>query len=182
VLFIDQFEELYTLAPPGEREAFLACVAGAADDLSSPLRVILALRSDFLDRLADAPATITDLVIRGTVLIRSMDREGLKSALVKPADAAEYRFESSALVDEMLNALEHTKGALPLLQFTAGKLWERRDTERRMLTVASYHAFGGVTGALAGHADAVLAAMSSAEQQWARAAEPSPCSQRRPSP
>jgi WD40 repeat protein/serine/threonine protein kinase len=169
VLFIDQFEELYTLSPAGEREAFLSCLAGAADDLSSPLRVILSMRSDFLDRLADAPAAFTDLVIQNTVLIRPLDRQGLERALVKPAEAAEYRFESNALVGEMLDALEHTRGALPLLQFTAAKLWENRDTARRVLTSASYRAFGGVAGALAGHADAVLAPMSSTERSGARA-------------
>ncbi|MEZ4311544.1 MAG: protein kinase [Polyangiaceae bacterium] len=39
LLFIDQFEEVYTLASDEERDAFLACLAGAADDPSSPVRI-----------------------------------------------------------------------------------------------------------------------------------------------
>src|SRR5262249_32562567 len=54
LLFVDQFEELYTQdTEPGERAAFIACLSGAADDASSPLRVMISIRSDFLDRLSD---------------------------------------------------------------------------------------------------------------------------------
>jgi serine/threonine protein kinase len=58
LLFVDQFEEVYTLAVPAEREAFLACLAGAADDPSSPLRVIMSLRHDFLDRVAASTSVL----------------------------------------------------------------------------------------------------------------------------
>jgi hypothetical protein len=50
LLFVDQFEELYTLAPEDDRAAFVACLAGAADD--PRLRVVLGIGSDFLKRLA----------------------------------------------------------------------------------------------------------------------------------
>ena len=171
LLFVDQFEEVYTLAPEDEREAFLACLAGAADDASSPLRVVVSIRHDFLDRVASSAAALAELVSRGTVLVGPLDRRGLRSALVAPAEALAHRFESEALVDEMLDALAGAASALPLLQFTAAKLWEARDRERRLLTEASYRAFGGVGGALASHADSVLGALSSAERRCgARAA------------
>jgi hypothetical protein len=48
LLFIDQFEELYTQVPdPRERLAFTACLAGVCDDVTTPLRLVLSLRSDF---------------------------------------------------------------------------------------------------------------------------------------
>jgi hypothetical protein len=54
LIVVDQIEELYTLgAPPNERAAFLAVLAAMAGDATSPLRVILAMRSDYLDRLAE---------------------------------------------------------------------------------------------------------------------------------
>src|SRR5262249_20896897 len=73
-----------------------------------------------------------------------------------------------ALVDRMVEALAATPGALPLLQFTAARLWEQRDRDRRLLTEASYEQLGGVAGALATHADTVLAGMSAAQQALTR--------------
>jgi WD40 repeat protein/serine/threonine protein kinase len=169
LLFVDQLEEIVTLAAEDERAAFLACVAAAADDASSPLRVIVSIRQDFLDRVAGGDAGVAELLSRGAVLVGAMDRGNLRSALVRPAEAAEHRFESEALVEEMLDALEGARGALPLLQFTAARLWDGRDRDRRTLTEASYRAFGGVSGALASHADSVLDGLSDAERKSARA-------------
>ncbi len=169
VIFVDQFEELYTLgAPIDERRAFAACLEGAADDASSPLRVVLSLRSDFLDRTAEDPALAAALT-HGLVLLPPMGREALREALVRPLEATGYRFETDALTGAMLAALGQTKSPLPLLQFTADKLWQARDRSRRLLTEASYERLGGVEGALAAHADAVLAAMPPADQRRCRA-------------
>jgi serine/threonine protein kinase len=147
LIFVDQLEELYTLgAPPDERAAFLAVLAAVADDATSPLRVILAMRSDFIDRLAEHRDLGVELT-RGLVLVPPMGREGMREALLRPLEANEYCFESPALVERMIDALAATPGALPLLQFTAARLWELRDTGRRMLTEASYERLGGVAGA-----------------------------------
>ncbi|HRI63888.1 MAG TPA: protein kinase [Polyangium sp.] len=168
LLFIDQFEEVYTLAAEDEREAFLRCLAGVADDPSSPVRVLVSIRHDFLDRVALGSSTLAELVSRGTVLVGPLDRAGLQQALVAPAEASGYRFESETLVAEMLDTLGRTTGALPLLQFTASRLWAGRDIERRMLTESCYRAFGGVEGALTSHADSVISGMTETEKNWAR--------------
>jgi hypothetical protein len=168
LLFVDQFEELYTLgAPAREREAFLACLASAADDASSPLRVVLAVRSDFLDRMAEDPRRMAE-VTRGLVFLPPLGREGLREALTRPLEAAGFRFESSHMVETMLDALDATHGALPLLQFTSARLWEMRDRTRCLLTQEAHDRMGGVTGALASHADAVMAGMSTGKQKLAR--------------
>ena len=138
LVFVDQLEELYTLgALPDERAAFLACLAAVADDAASPLRVVLSMRSDFLDRLTEDRRLGAE-VTRGLVLLPPMDRDGMREALLAPVEAAEHRFESATMVDRMVDALAATPGALPLLQFTAARLWELRDTGRRMLTEQSY--------------------------------------------
>ena len=168
VLFVDQLEELYTLGiDPGERKAFCACLEGVADDASSPLRVLVTIRADFLDRLTD-DRHFLDEVTRGLVFLPPMAREGLRAALEKPVEAAHYRFEDNALAGEILDGLQGTKSALPILQFTATKLWEARDRERKLLTRQAYQALGGVAGALSTHADAVLSGMSLSEQHLAR--------------
>ncbi|HEX8107444.1 MAG TPA: protein kinase, partial [Kofleriaceae bacterium] len=168
-VFVDQLEELYTLrAPPAECAAFRACLAAVADDATSPLRVLVSMRSDFLDRLAEDRRLGVEIT-RGLVLLSPMDRESLREALLRPVEASEHRFEPPALIDRMIDAVAATPGALPLLQFTAARLWERRDRDRRLLTEASYEQLGGVAGALAMHADAVLNGMSAAQQALARA-------------
>ncbi|HWN68078.1 MAG TPA: protein kinase, partial [Haliangium sp.] len=169
LIVVDQFEELYTLgADASERAAFLGCLAGVADDAASPLRVALSIRSDFIDRLAENGSFMAE-VTAGLVFLAPLGRAGLRTALTEPVHAAGYQFESPELVGSVLDDLHATRGALPLLQFTASRLWELRDPARRLITVDGYHAIGGMSGALASHADAVLAAMSRTEQALVRA-------------
>jgi WD40 repeat protein len=169
LVFVDQFEELYTLgAPPRERAAFVACLLGAADDPSSPLRVVLSVRGDFLDRAAGDRALAAELG-RGLLLLPPIDARGLDAALRRPLEAAGYRFEDDALARAMVNDLAGARCPLPLLQFTAAALWRERDRARRVLTRASYERLGGVGGALSAHADATLAAMAPGERALCRA-------------
>ncbi len=169
LLIVDQLEELYTLvADAGERLAFTACLASAADDAGAPVRVIVTIRSDFLDRVAEDAYFMGELA-RSLFFLAPPGRDSLREALIEPAEQAGYRFESPATVENMLDHLAETHGALPLLQFTASKLWERRERGRRLLTEESYQAIGGITGALASHADAVIAALAPAGQALARA-------------
>lgn len=168
LLFVDQFEELFTMTPePSEQLAFTACLTAMADDPLSPLRVILSIRSDFLDRVAEDRHFMGELS-QNLMFISAPDRNGLRDAIVRPAEMVRYRFESAAMIEHMLGTLETTPGCLPLLQFAAAKLWDARDTERRVLTQASYDAMGGVAGALATHADAVLARLPPTDQGLVR--------------
>ena len=168
LLFVDQHEELYTLVPDAdELRAFTACLAGAADDPSGPLRAIVAMRSDFLDRAAEDRRFVEELS-RGLVFLQPPSRAGLEQALVQPLDMLGYTFEPG-VVAAMLETLSATPGPLPLLQFTAARLWDQRDRTRRVLTAASYEAMGGVGGALATHADEVLAGLSAQDQHLVRA-------------
>jgi len=168
MLFVDQFEELYTLVPDAaERAAFTACLAGAADDSSAPVRVVLSLRSDFLDRVGEDPQLMGE-VMQGLFFLTPPNRDGLRDALVQPAEMAGYQFENPVMVEEMLSHLETTPGALPLLQFAATKLWENKDSGRKLLTQNAYNAMGGIAGALASHADSVLSELSPQSQALAR--------------
>jgi eukaryotic-like serine/threonine-protein kinase len=169
MLFVDQFEELYTQVPdPAERAAFTACLSAVADDATSPLRVVLSIRSDFLDRVAEDQTFLAELT-QGLFFLNQPNRESLREAIVHPAELAGYAFEQAATVEDMLDHLETTPGALPLLQFAASKLWESRDAGRKMLTHASYAAMGGVAGALASHADRVIQELGPHKQGLVRA-------------
>lgn len=169
LIFVDQFEELFTQVPDAsERAAFFACLLGAADDASSPLRVVLSIRSDFLDRLVEDRHFMAQ-VSAGLFFLPPVDLQGLREALVRPAELAGYGFESEAMVADMLSELGRARSPLPLLQFSATALWEARDIERKLLTQESYDRIGGVAGALSTHADAVVSALSTSDQRLCRA-------------
>ncbi len=167
LLFVDQLEELYTLVPdPAERAAFTACLTAAGDDAAGPLRVVVSMRSDFLDRAAEDRRFVEELT-RGLVFLQPPNAAALEQALTQPLQLLGFHFEDG-IVDAMVDALAQTPGALPLLQFSAAKLWEQRDRQRRVLTREAYVAMGGVAGALATHADEVIARLSAADQRTAR--------------
>src|SRR5262245_62535195 len=103
MLFVDQFEELYTQVPdPAERAAFTACLSAVADDATSPLRVVLSIRSDFLDRVTEDRSFLGELT-QGLFFLGPPSREGLSDAIVQPAEMAGFRFELPAIVDDMLD-------------------------------------------------------------------------------
>ncbi len=168
LLLVDQLEELYTQGiAPDERAAFCACLEGVADDASSPLRMILTIRADFLDRLSEERRFLATMT-RGLFFLPPMSTLGLRDALEKPLVSVGYRFEDEDLCNQMLDGLAGTRSPLPLLQFTATKLWDTRDRERQLLTRAAYETLGGVAGALSTHADAIVAQLSLSEQRMAR--------------
>src|SRR5439155_18453545 len=55
-----------------------------------------------------------------------------------------------------------------LLQFALAELWEARDRDAARLTGAALRAMGGVEGALARHADGVVAGLRMGERAAAR--------------
>jgi len=168
LVVVDQLEELFTLCDSDDvRRLFLAALLAAADDPGSPVRVVLSMRADFLDRLAGHKTFLTELS-RGLFFLTAPDQENLREALERPAELAGYAFEDSAIVEDMMQTAT-SRGALPLLSFAASRLWEARDRQRKLLTVAAYHQMGGVGGAFARHADQVASAVPSENQALLRA-------------
>jgi eukaryotic-like serine/threonine-protein kinase len=169
LLVVDQLEELFTLCDnENEQKTFLAALLAAADDPSAPVRVVMSMRADFLDRLAGHKYFLAELS-RGLFFLSAPDTDNLRDALVRPAEIAGYSFEDTAIPDEMLASIHGSRGALPLLQFAASKLWDSRNRERKILSRAAYQAMGGVGGAFSRHADEVVAAIPPSSQPMLRA-------------
>lgn len=167
LLFVDQLEELVGLgAPPDEVEAFMQALCAACVDPALPVRVVFTLREEFLSRLTRSPAV--QAALTRMVVLRAPGPDTLKEILQRSVAAVGYAWESPALVERMVAAVTDEAAALPLLQFAGQQLWDRRDPEREVLTEEAYRAIGGVTGALAHHADRLLADLPPPQVDLAR--------------
>jgi formylglycine-generating enzyme required for sulfatase activity/predicted Ser/Thr protein kinase len=167
LLFIDQLEELITISESAQAAHF-ARILGELSLPATGVRVLLAVRGDFLTRVCALPG-LGDEVERGLYILRPLSPEGVREAIAGPARRRSVSFESEALIQELMAPMARGAGSLPLLQFSLAELWERRDAVRGCITRAALEAMGGVAGALSRHADGVLARLSPAERQAARA-------------
>jgi WD40 repeat protein len=152
LLVVDQFEELFTLCRPEAQAAFADVLGRLA--VEADVHVLLAMRDDFFFRCHEHPRLAP--IAADLTMLGPPTGSGLRRALIQPALLCGYRFEDESLADEMLAAIEGERGALPMLAFTAARLWEQRDRERGTLTREAYERIGGVSGALAQHAEATL--------------------------
>jgi len=166
LLFVDQLEELLTLAAPEEAKVIATAIAGLA--VRSPsVRVLTTARSDFLSRLAMLPG-LGDELARGLYFLRPLTGEHIREVIVRPAAVKGVTFESEALVETLVAQTDDSPGGLPLLQFTLAELWDARDVSARRIRAVSLAALGGVTGALTRHADRLLAGLHVSERDAAR--------------
>jgi serine/threonine protein kinase/formylglycine-generating enzyme required for sulfatase activity len=155
LLFIDQLEELVTTSDPEEA----ALLGVALEPLATPrggLRLLMAARSDFLSRLVEVPG-LGEGLARSLHFLRPLGREQIREAIVGPAAATGVRFESAALIDNLVDSAIRSDAGLPLLQFTLAELWEARRQDT--ITAESLRSIGGVVGALARHADRVVGSL-----------------------
>jgi WD40 repeat protein len=113
--------------------------------------VVVALRADRLGDVS-AHAEFAAVVERGLYLLTSMDETGVREAIEGPARRAGLLLEPG-LVDLLVRDVEGEPGALPMLSHALLQTWAHR--EGRSLTVAGYHASGGIRGAVAQSAELV---------------------------
>ena len=170
VIVVDQFEEVLTLCrDPTERLAFVEALTRVAPSADGPVRVVCTLRDDFLMRVEQL-AGMREVFAAGLVLLGTPSRDDLQRIVVEPGRRAGYAFEDPELPREMVAEVADRPGALPLLSFTAARLWELRDRHFHQLSRKAYQAMGGVGGALAQHAETTLTAMVADEQRLVREA------------
>lgn len=168
VLYIDQFEELFTLTTSeDERRQFINLITTAANDPYTALTVILSMRADFYDRPMNYPE-LGELIDNHSFSVLPMSLADLYDVVQGPSSLDDVRLKfDDGLVTELIFEVREETGALPLLQFTLDQLFEQRDGI--YLTYAAYEDIGGVRGALAKHAEATYQALDTAQKNMARA-------------
>ncbi len=168
VVVVDQLEELFTLAKTDdERQCFVSALLSAAHLAGDSVRVIATLRDDFLLQAEALPA-LRERLAHSLKLLTTPGPEELERILVEPARRAGYEFEDPSLPGRMVKEVQGEPGALALLSFTAAKMWEARDRHFRRLPTRAYEDLGGVGGALAQHAEALLESLPQAERRLVR--------------
>lgn len=152
LLFVDQFEELFTqTTSEKERQHFIDLLVTAATEPRGPLMLFLTLRADFYDRPAQYPE-LARLIQNQHRVVVPMDLKDLRSVIEGPAKLPDVQLKfQDGLVGDMLFEVQGQVGILPLLQFTLDQLFQR--CSGHLLTQQAYREMGGVKGALSQHAE-----------------------------
>jgi tetratricopeptide (TPR) repeat protein len=151
LLFVDQFEEVFTLCrQPAEREAFINHLITASHHTS--VIILIALRADFYAQCAQH-ADLRELVSQRQEYIGAMTPAELARAILEPARRGGWTIQEG-LVELMLDEVGEEPGALPLLSHALLETWLRR--RGRKLTLSGFREAGGIEGAIATTAESVF--------------------------
>ena len=184
LLSIDQSEEIITLSKNEQhREDFLCLLAEAlaAPEIAENLRIVMTLRSDFEPQLRDLnehnykdtnwQQVWQQMWQNGRFIVTPMNREELKQIIEEPAAQRTLFFESSKLVNQLIDEVIQMPGALPLLSFTLSELYlrylkaeENKEKSDRTITEADYQKIGGVTRSLTNRADKTYNSLKAKEK------------------
>ncbi|MEY2831885.1 MAG: hypothetical protein RLZZ574_1143, partial [Cyanobacteriota bacterium] len=158
LIFVDQFEELFTICNNlDKRQNFISGLVQVAKSGNNSVKIILAMRSDFLEQLSFYP-DLGNIANQNNIhLVTEMYPDELRQAIEQPAAKHGVVFEKG-LVEQIIQEVEGQKGYLPLLQYTLNLLWEsecqsfgadgRPNIEDRTLNKKNYAALEGIRGAL----------------------------------
>lgn len=155
-LVIDQFEELFTIAPEATIDPIVATIATAQ---RAGIRVVIGARADFFHHLAAIPYLLTALD-RRQVVVGPMTTRELTSAIVAPAAEVGLTLTPSLvahLLQEFDEQAQRSRGtnALPLLSHVLFRLADGATSD--LIGLADYQATGGLRDALQQTADDALA-------------------------
>ncbi len=168
VLFIDQFEEVFTQLSPEKATGFIQMLDCAATVDNGRVIILFAMRSDFVPNCAAYPQ-LNALLNRQFVQIGAMQPHELVSAIAQPALRVGLRIDPD-LISQIINDMEGEPGALPLMQFALKDLFDSQQEKSGIiaLTLNDYLQRGGIRKALERHADQTFAELGAEEQELAR--------------
>lgn len=170
VLVVDQLEEVITrCTDPAERRRFDERLAALLDAGDPVARIVLTVRSDFepqVNRGALAPRWA-----KARFTVPPFSAAELREVVVMPAMQSSMVFEPPKLVDQIVEEVVQSPGALPLLSYALSELFlahQKRGGADRELTQDDYEGLGGVRGALTTRADALHDGLDAAQRDVLR--------------
>ncbi|MCY7320593.1 MAG: hypothetical protein LH660_02030, partial [Phormidesmis sp. CAN_BIN36] len=171
LIFIDQFEELFTRCPSLEqRQNFIKSLTQIAESKDYSIKIVLAMRADFLGEFNPYPR-FGKLLQRQIHLVNAMPEDELELAIKGPAAKHGVRFEPG-LAKEIVADVQGQAGSLPLMQYTLDRLWEYEvnldKLTDKLLNTQNYQALGKVRGALENHVNEIYGELGDVGQQAAK--------------
>ena len=169
VLFIDQFEEIFTQLHKEKAQAFVEQLAHAADVENGRVIILFSMRSDFIPNCVVYPK-LNAILNRQFVQIGAMQGDELVSAIAQPALRVGLRIDPD-LIAQIINDMQGEPGALPLMQFALKDLFDAQQAKGGLiaLTLSDYLARGGIRKALERHADNSFNRLNGHERKLTRA-------------
>jgi WD40 repeat protein/energy-coupling factor transporter ATP-binding protein EcfA2 len=168
VIFIDQFEEVFTqISKEEERVSFLNLLTHAATIENGRVIILFSMRSDFVSNCATYPQ-LNALLNQQFVQIGAMQPGELVNAIAQPALRVGLRIDPD-LIAQIINDMRGEPGTLPLMQFALKDLFEARQAKGSIiaLTLSDYLEREGIQKMLERHADEAFAKLSKSEQELA---------------
>lgn len=159
LLFVDQFEELFTLTAGRDvRDRYIDVLLAASRwDASVTVHLVLALRADFYAHCLDH-VNLSRCLETNLCNLPRMRAEKLRESIEKRLQLAGASAENG-LIDSLLEDAGSEPGNLALLEHALGQLWEKSSVSHRRLTNKAYAEIGRLRGALGRHADEVYQSM-----------------------
>ena len=148
VFFIDQLEELITVADEAYRANFWAMLAHAAT--GDRIRLIVTLRADFYQRMLQEPPLVR-LLQHSLYSLSAPDVFALRDMIVGPAARARLSLEDG-LPEQIVRDTGTEPGALALLAYALHELYARRN-QSTTITRDLYTELGGVQGIISRQAE-----------------------------
>ncbi|MEH1934504.1 MAG: caspase family protein [Nostoc sp.] len=166
VLVVDQFEEVFTLAPTPDRELFLELLLGAVQYAGDRFKLIITLRADFIASCLEVPALAKALQDLSVLIPPKLSLDDYRRVILNPAQQVGLKVEAE-LVEVLLRELNHSPGDLPLLEFVLEQLWQHRVAGE--LTLQAYQEqLGGIKGALERSSQAVYESLDPQMRECAK--------------
>ena len=172
-IFIDQFEELFTISDKNKGREFIDGLIKLNQELIKAklpnldnIKIMATMRADFFERLSDFPQLV-EATQKHRPMIVEMHSSELRLAIEQPAAHHGIIF-ADGLVDRIIAEVQGQAGCLPLLQYTLNLLWEDEvktgSINDRTLNISTYDKLGGVRGALKQHVDSIYEKLSPSEK------------------
>jgi hypothetical protein len=171
VLVVDQLEELFTIETfaPEQRRRFVSLLANLAR--SGHVWVVATMRSDFWHRASEVPELVQQAEGGGRLDLVPPSIAQIGQMIRRPAEAAGISFEipektegddgckaGVPLNEAILEEIGRDPGTLPLLSYLLDQLYRSDVLEGSgsTLTYKTYKRLGGLKGAIAARAEAIL--------------------------